>query len=223
MSEFDDEPYNSGEEQSEVEENEEEEEQLDPDFEEVQVTTELEEDDIEDDESVEDPEDEEGTRNFEDGVDIYDDSDSDTDSGDESSENESHYEEYGNKVDQEFKKNFMKIVHPQEFHEDYNAIKIMTKVERDDKNLVIDNNHKTLPILTKYEKTRILGLRISQLNRGAKPFIDLSKYESQKFIDNHIIAESELRQKKLPYIIMRPLPDGRREYWKLEDLEIVSN
>lgn len=221
MSEFDDEPYNSGEEQSEVEENEEE--QLDPDFEEVQVTTELEEDDIEDDESVEEPEDEEGTRNFEDGVDIYDDSDSEIESHDESSEDESRYEEYGNKVDQEFKKNFMKIVHPQEFHEDYDSIKIMTKVERDDKNLVIDDNHKTFPILTKYEKTRVLGLRISQLNRGAKPFIDLSKYESQKFIDNHIIAESELRQKKLPYIIMRPLPDGRREYWKIEDLEIVSN
>jgi len=221
MSEFDEEPYNSGEEQSEAEENEQE--QLDPDFEEVQVTTELEDDEIEDVESDEDPEDEDGTRNFEDGADIYDDSDTELDSEDESSEDESHYEEYGNKVDQEFKKNFMKIVHPQEFHEDYNSIKIMTKVERDDKNLVIDNIHNTIPILTKYEKTRILGLRISQLNRGAKPFIDLSKYESQRFIDNHIIAESELRQKKLPYIIMRPLPDGRREYWKLEDLEIVSN
>lgn len=220
MSEFDEEPYNSGEEQSEVEENDQE--QLEPDFEEVQVTTEL-EDEIEDVESDEDPENEDGTRNFEDGPDIYDDSDTELDSEDESSEDESHYEEYGNKVDQEFKKNFMKIVHPQEFHEDYNSIKIMTKVERDDKNLVIDNIHNTIPILTKYEKTRILGLRISQLNRGAKPFIDLSKYESQRFIDNHIIAESELRQKKLPYIIMRPLPDGRREYWKLEDLEIVSN
>lgn len=220
MSEFDEEPYNSGEEESEVEENDQE--QLEPDFEEVQVTTEL-EDEIEDVESDEDPENEDGARNFEDGPDIYDDSDIELDSEDESSEDESHYEEYGNKVDQEFKKNFMKIVHPQEFHEDYNSIKIMTKVERDDKNLVIDNIHNTIPILTKYEKTRILGLRISQLNRGAKPFIDLSKYESQRFIDNHIIAESELRQKKLPYIIMRPLPDGRREYWKLEDLEIVSN
>lgn len=220
MSEFEEEPYNTGDEQSEVDEGE-----IDPDLlEEVQVTEDIGDEEEEDDMMDEDIEDEEDGPNFDTGAELYDDSDIESsDDDDVSSNDESQYEEYGNKVDQEFKKNFMKIVHPQEFHEDYDSIKIMTKVDRDDKNLVIDEYHKTFPILTKYEKTRILGLRISQLNRGAKPFIDLSKYESQKFIDNHIIAESELRQKKLPYIIMRPLPDGSREYWKLEDLEIVSN
>ena len=213
MSEFDEEVYNSGEEQSELENEEEEEDvdELDPELL-GEVIDEEEEDDDDDDE----PNNE--------GVDfIYDSDIESSDEDDDSSMDESVYEEYGNKVDQEFKKNFMRNVHPQEFHEDYDSIKIMTNVSRDDKNLVIDENHKTFPILTKYEKTRILGLRISQLNKGAKPFIDLSKYETQKFIDNHIIAESELRQKKLPYIIMRPIPDGRREYWKLEDLEIVTN
>ena len=222
MSEFDEEVYNSGDERSDAEN--EEEEEIDAELlEEVINTEDMDEEDEEDEE--EDMDEEDMGENYVDTAkDLYDESDIESsDEDDESSDDESQYEEYGNKVDQEFKKNFMKIVHPQEFHEDYDSIKIMTNVSRDEKNLVIDENHNTIPILTKYEKTRILGLRISQLNRGAKPFIDLSKYESQKFIDNHIIAESELRQKKLPYIIMRPLPNGSREYWKLEDLEIVTN
>ena len=28
----------------------------------------------------------------------------------------------------------------------------------------------------------------------------------------------ELKQKKLPYIIKRPFPGGKTEYWKLSDL-----
>ena len=73
--------------------------------------------------------------------------------------------------------------------------------------------------MTKYEKTRILGLRLTQLNKGAKPFVETKN----KIIDNNIIAQKELKEKKLPFIIMRPLPNGKREYWKLNDLEIIEN
>ena len=91
-------------------------------------------------------------------------------------------------------------------------------VTRDQDNVVTDENHITIPLLTKYEKARVLGLRITQLNKGAKPLVE---YNST-IIDNHIIAELELRKKKIPFIVMRPLPNGSKEYWRLEDLEIVE-
>jgi DNA-directed RNA polymerase I, II, and III subunit RPABC2 len=81
----------------------------------------------------------------------------------------------------------------------------------------VDNLHKTIPILTKYEKTKILGLRAKQLNNGAVPFVKLST----NIIDGYLIALKELEQKKIPFIIRRPLPNGASEYWHLQDLEII--
>jgi DNA-directed RNA polymerase I, II, and III subunit RPABC2 len=34
------------------------------------------------------------------------------------------------------------------------------------------------------------------------------------------IAKLELEQRRLPYIIKRPMPDGTFEYWRLADLMI---
>ena len=144
-------------------------------------------------------------------------------SDDESSseeEDDSDDEEYENRVDEEYKQRFIKNIHPEEFHDNYNFIKMMTSVERDDLNLIYDDKHVTLPILTKYEKARVLGLRISQLNKGSKPYIENKNHH---IIDMHIIAEQELKEKRLPFIIMRPIPNGKKEYWKLEDLEIIEN
>ena len=72
-------------------------------------------------------------------------------------------------------------------------------------------------MLTKYEKTRILGIRLKQLNNGSLPYIKVA----EDILDNLIIAEKELKQKKIPFIIQRPLPNNTFEYWKLEDLEIL--
>ena len=136
------------------------------------------------------------------------------------SDSESSDEEFENRVDDEFKEQFMKSIHPEQFHDSYNFIKMMTSLERDDLNLIHDDKHVTMPILTKYEKARILGLRISQLNKGARPYFTIS---NRQIVDMHIIAEQELKKKLLPFIIMRPIPNGNKEYWKLEDLEIVEN
>ena len=41
-------------------------------------------------------------------------------------------------------------------------------------------------------------------------------------MDSFILAEEELKQKKIPYIIERPLPHGTSvEYWPLDELEIL--
>ena len=43
-----------------------------------------------------------------------------------------------------------------------------------------------------------------------------------KTFDGYLIAQQELEERKIPFIIKRPLPmGGGCEYWKLNDLEIV--
>ena len=77
----------------------------------------------------------------------------------------------------------------------------------------LKKNNKTKPFLSKYEKTSIVGLRAQQIAYGAKPSINVPKH-----ITNTIdIAELELTQRKIPYIIRRKFGDTF-EYWKLEDL-----
>jgi DNA-directed RNA polymerase I, II, and III subunit RPABC2 len=82
---------------------------------------------------------------------------------------------------------------------------------------IADSMHKTMPFLTKYERTRILGQRAKQLNQGAQPVIPVDK----KIIDGYLIAQLELQQKALPFIVRRPLPGGKSEYWRLADLELI--
>ena len=102
----------------------------------------------------------------------------------------------------------------------HNNIEIdaLSSTTRDDDGVIIDKNHQTLPILTKYERTRVLGERAKQINNGAKPYVDVLT----SIIDGYIIAEEELNAKKIPFIIQRPLPNGSKEFWKLADLEIIE-
>ena len=100
----------------------------------------------------------------------------------------------------------------------YNEIVALAKVERDMLGNVIDPLHTTVPFLTKYERARILGVRAKQINSGAEPFITVD----EKIIDGYVIAEMELREKKIPFIISRPLPDGQIEYWRVADLELLE-
>ena len=60
-------------------------------------------------------------------------------------------------------------------------------------------------------------MRVTQLNHGAKPFIDIK----DTYLDKYLIAERELKEKKIPYIIKRPIPNGTFEYWNIKDLEII--
>ena len=100
----------------------------------------------------------------------------------------------------------------------YNEIEVLTRIQRDAYNIIIDDNHQTIPTLTKYEKTRVLGMRIKQLNNGANPYIKVGK----NILDNNIIANEELKQKKLPFIIARPLHKDKVEYWDINDLELLE-
>lgn len=81
----------------------------------------------------------------------------------------------------------------------------------------VDVNHRTYPFITLYEKTKIIGLRANQISQGAKPFITVPEH----ITDVKDIARLELEQKRLPFIIKRPLPNGKFEYWRLVDLMIL--
>ena len=80
-----------------------------------------------------------------------------------------------------------------------------------------DSNHRTYPFLTKFERTKIIGLRANQISKGSVPFIAVPKH----ITDVRDIARLELDQKRLPYIVKRPLPNGLYEYWRLADLLIL--
>ena len=80
-----------------------------------------------------------------------------------------------------------------------------------------DSNHRTYPFLTNFERTKIIGLRANQLSKGAAAFVSVPKH----ITDVRDIARLELEQKRLPFIIKRPMPNGSFEYWRLSDLLIL--
>jgi DNA-directed RNA polymerase subunit K/omega len=81
-----------------------------------------------------------------------------------------------------------------------------------------DPHHTSYPLLTRYEITKILSFRASQLANGANPYIQVP--EGVTSTDQ--IAKLELKAKRLPYILKRPLPNGQYEFWRLSDLMYVE-
>lgn len=71
----------------------------------------------------------------------------------------------------------------------------------------------TRNVMTKYEKTRIIGARATLLTKGAEPLVNT---EGEK--DLLKIAEKELYARKLPITITRKLPNGRSENWSVQEL-----
>jgi DNA-directed RNA polymerase subunit K/omega len=121
------------------------------------------------------------------------------------------------KIDQETKQDYLLQYHQESKIHNFDEILALTKIARNKKNIIIDELHKTIPMLTKYEKTRILGERTKQINNGSKPFVDVAN----DIIDGYLIATKELEEKKIPFIIRRPIPSGGSEYWHLKDLEVI--
>jgi len=127
-------------------------------------------------------------------------------------------EDYLQKFDENIKKNYIENNHPECLIDNLHLVESLSKITRNSDGIIIDDYHKTVPFLTKYEKTRVIGQRIQQLNNGAKVYVNVS----DDIIDNNVIAEMELKEKKIPFIIRRPLPNNTFEYWKLQDLELID-
>lgn len=124
---------------------------------------------------------------------------------------------YLRKFETDMHDNYIASHHHEMLHLNNAEVNALARVVRNTDGVIIDVMHKTMPFLTKYEKTRILGQRAKQLNQGAQPMIPVDK----KIIDGYLIAQLELQQKALPFIIRRPLPGGKSEYWRVADLELI--
>jgi len=91
--------------------------------------------------------------------------------------------------------------------EDESEKKNYEKVEQD--------KRVSFPFLTKYEKARLIGVRATQLSQGAK-----SNLETEDIWDPIKIAELELKNKCIPLIVRRYLPNGKFEDWSINELII---
>ena len=72
----------------------------------------------------------------------------------------------------------------------------------------------TVPYITKYERARILGVRATQISMNSPVMI-----ETNGLTDPLEIALEEYKQKKIPLIVRRYLPDKTYEDWKLTDFK----
>lgn len=124
---------------------------------------------------------------------------------------------YLRKFETDMHDNYIASHHQEMLHLNNQEVSALARVVRNVDGVIVDAMHKTMPFITKYEKTRILGQRAKQLNQGAQPMIPVD----QKIIDGYLIAQLELQQKALPFIIRRPLPGGKSEYWRVSDLELI--
>jgi len=108
-------------------------------------------------------------------------------------------------------------MHPEIKSVNYEEMIASARVVRDKQGRIIDPLHKTLPLITKYEKARIIGARAEQLDAGGEAYIPID----ETIINGRTIALMEFEQKKIPFIIARPLPNGSTEYWHVSDLENI--
>lgn len=91
-------------------------------------------------------------------------------------------------------------------------------IEPENKQIEVDiiskDNRITKPFLTKYERVRLISDRTKQLLLGAKPMIKNVEHLAEKEI-----AELELKNNVMPLFIERPLPNGKKEIWHLNELQ----
>lgn len=77
------------------------------------------------------------------------------------------------------------------------------------------NKNKSSKMMTKYEKTLIIGQRAEQIANESEPLIEVP----EGMYDVKEIAREELKQKASPFIIKRKY-GNTYEYYKIEDLQI---
>ena len=71
------------------------------------------------------------------------------------------------------------------------------------------------PMLTRFEKARIMGARALQLSLGAPVFIEIPKNATTSLE----IAMEELKQRVIPIVIKRTLPNGDYQNLPLDKFE----
>jgi len=82
---------------------------------------------------------------------------------------------------------------------------------------MVKKEKKTLPIMSKFEKARIIGVRAQQIADGAVPTVKVP----DKMISVIEIAKLELKERRLPLIIRRILTKNKYEDWRIDEFELI--
>jgi DNA-directed RNA polymerase I, II, and III subunit RPABC2 len=149
-------------------------------------------------------------------MDVYMDENEDDDY-DEDEDSDEEDENYLQKFEQINKKELISNYHPELVTHNNDEVESLCQIVRNEHGVIIDPLHKTVPFLTKYERARVLGERAKQLNQGAKPLVEMGP----EVVDGYLMALKEFEEKKIPFIVKRPMPNGGCEYWKFKDLEFL--
>jgi DNA-directed RNA polymerase I, II, and III subunit RPABC2 len=79
----------------------------------------------------------------------------------------------------------------------------------------------TLPYYSKYEYTALVGMRAQQIADGAKPLISLDGMNTSDPRFVWTVAEREIHERVIPFIIHRRMPSGNSEYWSATELSVM--
>ena len=125
---------------------------------------------------------------------------------------------YLEKLNNGMRNNFVVASHPESITHNLHDVKRLSLIKRNSEGIIDDPHHRMIPFITKYEMTRILGVRAQQIDNGAQPTIPL---DNPELISGYFIAKQEFTQNKLPFIIKRSFPgNGGVEYWNVCDLDV---
>jgi DNA-directed RNA polymerase subunit K/omega len=75
------------------------------------------------------------------------------------------------------------------------------------------------PIMTIYEFDKIVALRTQQIASGAPLFIEMTIKSNMELRQ---IALKELISGRLPFMVERKLPNNKKEYYRVKDLDLVA-
>lgn len=89
------------------------------------------------------------------------------------------------------------------------------------RNEVKTEDRKTLPYYNKYEYTALLATRAQQLADGARPLVGLEGILPSDPMFVWKVAEREILEQRLPFLVHRRMPDGKSEFWSTAELETI--
>jgi DNA-directed RNA polymerase I, II, and III subunit RPABC2 len=94
-------------------------------------------------------------------------------------------------------------------------------VERSKVTETLKEERTTDPFYTKYEYTYLVATRAQQIADGARPLVSLDGMVTSDSMFVWNVAEREVSEGVLPFIIHRRLPSGMSEYWSASELKIM--
>lgn len=93
--------------------------------------------------------------------------------------------------------------------DEFEEIYTDTDPTNDFTNLIENNDQPNPPFITKYELTKVLAIRTTQLDNDAPPTVEPEFFPDKIYPkDTQAIAKMEIKLQRSPFIIKRPMPNG---------------